>query len=138
MTDHKHSVRGPAPVIQGAARWSDSVRDWLSTLRTSSRQPGAGQSIEPIKQLMLQPLDAPCDGRLTDDDRLRLRVRMCDDVLTLWYMRSELMWVFSARFGEREATLQLARISALFEGLLPAGLAAHHIHRHRVEHTART
>ncbi len=87
---------------------------------------------------MLQSLDAPRDGRLTDDDRLRLRIRMCDDVLVLWYMRSELMRVCSARFGEREASLQLAKISALFEGLLPAGLAMHHTFRNKAEPATRT
>lgn len=124
--------------MQVAMRWSESVRDWLSALRTSPRPPGFTQSVEPIKQLMLQCLDVPRDGRLTDDDRLRLRIRMCDDVLTLWYMRSELMRVFSARFGEREARLQLAKISALFEGLLPAGLAMNHVHRHKPHSTGRT
>ncbi|MES2282737.1 MAG: hypothetical protein V4542_15095 [Pseudomonadota bacterium] len=124
--------------MQVTMRWSESVRDWLSALRTPSRQPGNAQSIEPIKQLMLQSLDAPRDGRLTDDDRLRLRIRMCDDVLVLWYMRSELMRVCSARFGEREASLQLAKISALFEGLLPAGLAMHHTFRNKAEPATRT
>lgn len=119
--------------MQVTMRWSESVRDWLSAMRTSSPQPLATRSVEPIKQLMLQSLDAPRDGRLTDDDRLRLRIRMCDDVLTLWYMRSELMRVFSARFGEREASLQLARISALFDGLLPAGLEMHRLHRNKAE-----
>jgi hypothetical protein len=119
-----------------AARWSDSVRDWLTALRTPVRQPAVDQSVDQIKQLMLETLDTPREGLLLGDDRLRLRIRMCDDVLTLWYMRSELMQVFSARIGEREALLQLTRISALFEGLLPAGLISQHRPRTRTEQTA--
>lgn len=126
------------PVAHLAVRWSDSVRDWLSALRTPTRQPAVEHTVDQIKQLMLETLDAPRDGRLTDDDRLRLRIRMCDDVLTLWYMRSELMQVFSARIGEQEASLQLTRISALFEGMLPAGLTSQARQHNRTQQTVRT
>jgi hypothetical protein len=53
-------------------------------------------------------------------------------------MRSEPMQIFSARIGEQEASLQLTRISALFEGMLPAGLASQARQHNRTKQTVRS
>lgn len=88
----------------------------------------AGSDLEHVRQVMLGALDqtqaarpfgAPSDPRLR---RLRLRMGLCHDAASLWYLRSDLMQVLSASQGEREARQRLENISQLFEGLLPPSL----------------
>ena len=50
------------------------------------------------------------------------RLRYAEDVNSLWYLRSEVMAVLSAKQGEKAAKREMLRISKLFRGLLPAGL----------------
>jgi len=51
-----------------------------------------------------------------------IRIQYAPDAEALWFARSEIMSVLSARYGESIAQERIKRISAQFNGLLPKGL----------------
>jgi hypothetical protein len=61
---------------------------------------------------------------VTAADYLDHRVRHATDVQSLWYLRSDLMGLLCSTEGETAARAHLDRITRLFKGLLPKGLAS--------------
>lgn len=110
----------------GTARWPDSVRHWLATGRFTPSRPESTWPVEGIRQAMLDTLGngsaSPSHGEL----RVQSRIRRCQGVPDLWYLRSELMQLLCARLGEREAGRRLAQISGLFEGAFPSAPSSRH------------
>ncbi|MEO5672750.1 MAG: hypothetical protein ABIR26_18840 [Ramlibacter sp.] len=89
--------------------------------------PGAGTPVrredrtEEIRLCMLDCLGATGAARFPAVAR---RVRWAGDACVLWYLRSTLMAALCELHGELAARRQMATISNLFEGMLPAGLAS--------------
>ncbi len=75
--------------------------------------------VEDIREAMLAILGAQGAKHFPQITR---RIRYCDDVQALWYLRGDLMGALAAMQGEVAAREQLARITAMFQGLLPKGL----------------
>jgi hypothetical protein len=81
------------------------------------------QSVERIRQAMLASLG---DAGAARRPRLAMRIRYCREAETLWLLRCELMDANCELYGEARARSRLARITALFEGVLPyAGRRPH-------------
>jgi hypothetical protein len=53
---------------------------------------------------------------------LSLRVQCAVDAVQLWHLRPEAMRVLASLHGEAQASAALARITDLFQGVLPDGL----------------
>lgn len=113
-------------MLLDAARWPDSVRHWLATGRFTPSRPEGAWPVERVKQAMLETLDNGSPSRSHGELRVESRIRRCEGVPELWYLRSDLMQVLCARLGEREAGHRLARISGLFEGAFPSALSSRH------------
>jgi len=81
----------------------------------------ADAQVEAIRQAMLDVLGWPvprgCEGLL-------LRIQHALDAERLWYLRGDLMQALAYKHGEQPAAEQLARISAMFQGVLPPSLAS--------------
>ncbi|HKB54712.1 MAG TPA: hypothetical protein VKD22_11985 [Ramlibacter sp.] len=50
------------------------------------------------------------------------RIRYAGDIQALWYLRGDLMAAVAAMHGERAASEQIASVTQMFNGLLPASL----------------
>jgi hypothetical protein len=88
---------------------------------------GAGmQKVELIRQAMLASLGGPGASR---KPRLATRIRYCREAETLWLLRCELMDANCELYGESRARAQLARITALFVGVLPYAGAGESVRR---------
>lgn len=103
--------------------WSQSMKDFLEAIGVHSALPENIENVESIRQIMLDVVRRADPGK-TPAAKIRLtyRIDSCRDVQGLWYLRSEVMQLLSAREGEREARRHLDAISALFKGLLPPSL----------------
>ncbi|RZJ15379.1 MAG: hypothetical protein EOO54_18630 [Haliea sp.] len=77
--------------------------------------------VDEIRQCMMDCLGEAGVARFPSVVR---RVRWTAEAGDLWYLRSILMAALCELHGERTARRQMATISHLFEGLLPAGLAS--------------
>lgn len=77
-------------------------------------------TLDDIRQAMLDCLGAPGAAAYP---QLQLRMAYASDVQELWYLRGDLMAVIAAKDGEVTARRKLARISDMFKGHLPKGLA---------------
>ncbi len=75
--------------------------------------------MEDIRDAMLQELR----GAQDDHPQVLRRIRQSTDIQTLWYLRGDTMSILAARHGETEARRRMARITAMFHGLLPRGLS---------------
>lgn len=97
-----------------------SVRGLLGRSARASKADTAGR-IEHIRQTMLSAL-----GNTDDNDFLPTvnKVRYASDAQGLWYLRGELMEALANLHGEVSARRDIEHVSALFEGLLPRGLAS--------------
>lgn len=74
---------------------------------------------EDIRQAMIKALehkDWSAHATLGD------RIMFAEDLMDLWFLRSELMQVVSSRYGEMMAHRALREISDMFEGLLPKNM----------------
>ena len=76
--------------------------------------------MEHIRTAMLDLLGTP--GH-TAHPLLARRIRFATEIETLWYARNELMAARSSQVGEVQAQKDIARLSRLFEGLMPTGAA---------------
>lgn len=72
-------------------------------------------------------LDCLGDDGYRDFPQVERRIVFASDLQALWYLRPELLMVVSAVAGERAAQAKIARISALFDGLLPQGLSSRRV-----------
>lgn len=77
------------------------------------------QALQHIRQAMLESLLA---AGLRQPSRLSTRIRYCRDPRALWELRSELMQALAAQCGEARAREEIAHVTTLFDGLVPAGL----------------
>lgn len=76
---------------------------------------------ESIRAALMETLN----GSATPDAlALMQRIRYASDAHRLWYLRPEAMSVLASLHGEAHAREVLARISTLFQGVLPDGLAS--------------
>lgn len=100
--------------------WLIGLVHQISRVRRLRRRPGA---LTDIRRTMLEALVLRDDGAPPSSSALRLHYRLqaCEELTALWYLRSDLMQLLSARDGERAARHEIDRISALFNGLLPSG-----------------
>jgi hypothetical protein len=76
--------------------------------------------LEAIRQFMMDCLKDVAFGN--ELRHVRSRVLYGSDIQTLWYVRSDIMNLLSSTHGEAYAHAQLALITEMFRGLLPAGL----------------
>lgn len=76
---------------------------------------------EDIRQAMLDMLG---DTGPRQFPQLTRRVRYASDVQALWYLRGELMAALASMHGEAGARDRVARLNAMFRGLLPPGLTS--------------
>ncbi|MDO9404238.1 MAG: hypothetical protein Q7T87_09420 [Polaromonas sp.] len=120
--------------MQATPRTSATAQGWLAGIGSlvtgwrgrASRH--AGGRLEEARQTMLRALDeagaASLKAAAPDPRwrRLRLRIGLCRDASSLWFLRSELMQAMSSSLGEHIASVRMADINALFDGLLPASL----------------
>jgi len=100
-----------------------NLRSTLFTLL--GHQPSPPESvlrvgIEEIRASMMVALG---DSSAFEFSHVSRRIRYASDIQTLWYLRGDLMAVLAAREGETNARGKIQAISALFDGLLPRGLA---------------
>ena len=79
------------------------------------------ERIDVIRSALLEVLDAV---QTPDSRALMVRVLCADDAERLWYLRPHAMSVLAALHGEANARQTLARISVLFQDVLPEGLAS--------------
>lgn len=77
--------------------------------------------IEQIRQLMLEELGE--FGHIHYPNIVR-HVRYAIDAQALWFVRSEVMTVLGALYGETIAREKIDHISRQFKGLLPKGLSS--------------
>lgn len=105
-------------------RWTPS--NLMSGLQGLFKSPAEDDSnrtqvtLDDIRQAMLDCLGAPGAAAYP---QLQLRMAYASDVQELWYLRGDLMAVIAAKDGEVTARRKLARISDMFKGHLPKGLA---------------
>jgi hypothetical protein len=76
------------------------------------------KKIEDIREAMLSAM-GPGAAIHT---KLARRIRYAGDVMTLWYLRGELMGMLAGAHGEFEAHRQITRITHMFKGVMPKGL----------------
>jgi hypothetical protein len=79
------------------------------------------QKTESIRAALIAALN----GSTTTGARtLVARIQFAGDAENLWYLRPEAMSVLASLHGEAQARDALARISTLFQDVLPEGLAS--------------
>ncbi|MBI2769798.1 MAG: hypothetical protein HYX47_09255 [Burkholderiales bacterium] len=102
---------------------------WLLTnpgLALSGRRaPSAGaahrQQTESIRSALIEALQNLASPGA---HHLMQRIQYAGNAERLWYLRPEAMSVLASSHGEVRAREELARISMLFQDVLPAGLAS--------------
>lgn len=106
-------------------RWiKPNLRSSIYGLLGASSQPSESMlenGTEDIRQAMLDMLGTTGAQQFAQVTR---RVRYANDVQALWYLRGDLMAALSAMQGEVQAREQILRLTAMFKGLLPAGLTS--------------
>lgn len=85
-------------------------------------QASAHDRLQAVRQAMLNSLALAPPS--TAQAGLWGRVLYAQDIQTLWYLRSDVMTLLAQPLGESAARAQLATITPLFEGLLPAAQKA--------------
>ncbi|MCM2252406.1 MAG: hypothetical protein NDJ19_08620 [Ramlibacter sp.] len=90
-----------------------------SGLGSASPESQAEVGIEEIRAAMLALIGNVDDRKFMHVVR---RIRYATDVLSLWYLRGDLMAALASRYGEAEARESLKPITAMFTNMLPQGL----------------
>ena len=103
--------------------WFSASRPQPGTECRAAAQPPAvrRERTEAIRLAMLKTLDG---ARTPEASQLMQRIRYAGDAERLWYLRPETMSVLASLQGEALARKALARISVLFQDVLPEGLAS--------------
>ncbi len=79
------------------------------------------QRTESIRAALIETLQ----GSATPGARMLMqRIQYAGDAERLWYLRPDAMSVLASMHGEAQAREELARISLLFQDVLPDGLAS--------------
>jgi hypothetical protein len=92
-----------------------------SGLSAPPGEPESEVGIEEIRASMLALIGNVDDKKFMHVVR---RIRYATDVLSLWYLRGDLMGALASRYGEAEARESLKPITAMFTNMLPQGLKA--------------
>jgi hypothetical protein len=102
-------------------RLSSQLKSSLLALLGCSANTSASREdrIEHIRKLMLDALGEVGEAHFPKVVR---RVRYSRDAEALWFIRSEMMTVLGAMYGETIALEKIKHISEKFKGLLPKGL----------------
>ena len=78
--------------------------------------------VEEIRHAMLLCLS---DTGKPREEALGRKLRMTDDIQTLWFARSDLMQSMAANLGETKAREQMAHITKMFAGLISESITSH-------------
>jgi len=81
--------------------------------------------LEQVRHSMLESLGSERQAW----QKLERRIVLAADLQSLWYLRSDLMAALASLNGECSAGQTLQRITDLFEGVLPHGMAARPVRR---------
>jgi hypothetical protein len=106
-------------------RWfKTNLMSSISALFSSGLSSASAESvlevgIEDIRGAMLALIGVTDEKRFMPVVR---RIRYATDVMSLWYLRGDLMAVLATRDGEAQARESLKPITAMFTNLLPQGL----------------
>jgi hypothetical protein len=92
-----------------------SLSGWLTAPAVGARA-ASGEQMEAIRDAMLAALGEAGAARRPG---LAARIRFCREADTLWALRGELMDVSSQLHGEATARKLLARVTALFDNVVP-------------------
>jgi hypothetical protein len=87
----------------------------------SDDDPHPAFQLEDIRQTMLDTLD---HAGWNTYSYLEHRIMFASSLMDLWFLRSDLMHAISNVLGESVAAQTIREISAMFDGLLPKGLAS--------------
>jgi hypothetical protein len=102
-------------------RWfrSATLRRSLLPMFGASRRGNGRESIEPIRQAMLEALGE--DGAQLNP-QLRRRLATLHDPHALWHARAEVVAVLSQLHGEAKAVATVQDLLLVFKGVLPSSL----------------
>ncbi len=107
------------PVESMSWKKSKFASSLISLFQEAPADPRLESGIEDIRAAML---DAVRDAPPSDERAVVVaRLRCAPHVLTLWYLRSDIMTLLAGRCGEALARERLAQITDMFQGLLPPG-----------------
>ena len=109
-------------------RWlKPAIRHSISALLGSELRKDSPESLEPVRQAMLDVLGQ--DGA-TANPQLTRRLQYLYDIQALWFARAELVAVLSSLHGEVKAVEAVRKLTPLFEGRVsPALLESARSHR---------
>jgi len=101
-------------------RWiKPGIRNSISALLGTEVRKDSPESLEPVRQAMLQTLGE--DGARLNP-HLKRRLQYLHDAHALWFARAEMVAVLSRLHGEAKAVSAVQALSPAFEGLLPRSL----------------
>jgi hypothetical protein len=97
---------------------SKFVTSFLSLFGEAAPVRSSAVRVQEVRQAMLDCFQGipPSD----DQENIRRRVLYAPDIQSLWYLRSGILTLLAHALGESEAHARLAKVTALFVGLLPA------------------
>jgi len=109
-------------------RWSkttlrNSFLGWLAppTVEPTKPRIDVPVRLEEIRQLMIRSLGDVDNAQRAD---LACHLSLAQDIQTLWYARSALMYAMSTRYGERQARQQMEAVTRLFDGVVSPSLSS--------------
>jgi hypothetical protein len=97
--------------------FKSSIRALLSN--SADEEPCSDIREEDIRRAMLNTLD---HKDWSSYSYLEYRILFAEDLIALWYLRSELMHIISTCHGELLASGKMREISTMFKGLLPKNM----------------
>ena len=121
---HQNRQGGSPPQSLKTMRWLNGhlKSSLLALLGSAAILPTFREDrVENIRQLMLDELGEFGNNHFPNIVR---RVRYAIDAQALWFVRSEVMTVLGAMYGETIALEKISRISQKFKGLVPKGLTS--------------
>lgn len=97
---------------------SKFVTSFLSLFGEAAPVQSSAVRVQEVRQAMLDCFQGipPSD----DEANIARRVLYAPDIQSLWYLRSDMFTLLAHVLGENEARTRLAKVTALFAGLLPA------------------
>jgi hypothetical protein len=91
----------------------------LSLFSDADPEKGNEDRVDAVREAMHEALQDV--GPEESIEKLLRRVDWAPDVQSLWYLRSEVMLMLSAEFGESLARIRMQVITDMFRGLVPNG-----------------
>lgn len=106
----------------GKTNLRNSFFGWLSPSQEPMLSDDLDVRVEEIRHAMLLCL---ADTGKPREENLGRKLRITDDIQTLWFARSDLMQSMAATIGETRAREQMAIITKMFNGLISESITAH-------------